>query len=228
MTSPDMIPPVPVLGGRTAPADVGARQRDDHVKRHLRAHTLAMRDALQPEERAARSARIVERVVACPCFAHAHTVFCFVSFRSEVRTEGIIGAGHAHGKRVVVPRCELALRHMVLHELTDLGDHLRAGVMGIPEPDAGLPQVEPEGVDLVLVPGAAWDGLGYRVGYGGGFYDRWLAAHPRAWRLGIAFDLQVVERIPRGPHDVPVDVLITESRALPCRANRAAEEARIP
>ena len=102
-----------------------------------------------------------------------------------------------------------------LHTGQDIVLDTAPGYRGIPEPAAELPRVAIEDVDWVLVPGVAFDIHGRRLGYGGGYYDRLLALlRPGVLRVAGAFDLQVVAQVPAAPHDLIVDVIVTESRML--------------
>jgi 5-formyltetrahydrofolate cyclo-ligase len=94
-------------------------------------------------------------------------------------------------------------------------DDLAAGPRGVREPRRRRP-VEAADLDVVVVPGVAFDGAGARLGRGAGFYDRFLHALPaRVWRVGVAFDLQILERVPTEGHDARLDLVVTETRTLP-------------
>ena len=109
--------------------------------------------------------------------------------------------------------------------MTDLRSDLIAGRWDIPEPRPGLPLVDPATIDVVIVPGSAFDRAGGRMGYGGGFYDTFLTRlRPDARRIGIGFDLQVVERVPREAHDLCVDLIVTETRAIETGCRPAGTE----
>jgi 5-formyltetrahydrofolate cyclo-ligase len=102
-----------------------------------------------------------------------------------------------------------------LHQLTDPAHDLVVGYQGIPEPRVDCPRVAYDAVDFVLVPGVAFDPWGRRLGYGGGYYDRLLPLiSPQASRIAGIFELQFVDHVPSAPHDIAVDVIVTESRTL--------------
>ena len=154
------------------------------------------------------------RLFALPAFAAATTVLCFASFRSEIDTRPLLEWCLEHGIGVALPRI-MGPRHMEAFAVTDLENDLIPGRWDIPEPRPGLPLVDPVTIDVVVVPGAAFDPWGGRIGYGGGFYDAFLARmRPDAWRIGIGFETQLVERVPREAHDLCVHLLVTEERVL--------------
>jgi 5-formyltetrahydrofolate cyclo-ligase len=184
-------------------------------KQALREQVAAARDALSRAEIEAKSRAIGERLFALEAFQRARTISLFVAFRSEVRTEPIAAQALEAGKTVCVPRV-CPGRRLAMCAVRDLERDLEPGCRGIREPCAGLAEVEPEGVELIVVPGLAFDLRGYRVGYGGGYYDDALRRHPAARRVGLAFECQIVERVPEAPHDEPVHWIITESRTIRC------------
>ena len=97
-------------------------------------------------------------------------------------------------------------------EVGDLEDDLAPGAHDIREPQAHCPVVPLEEIDVIIVPAAVWGEDGYRVGYGGGYYDRFLAQAPQTTRVGLGLELQVVPSVPHGPQDLPVEVLVTDER----------------
>jgi len=119
------------------------------------------------------------------------------------------------GKRVAVPRVDRAARMLRLHAVGQLDIDIVAGHLGIPEPRETLPIIEPGEIDWVLVPGVAFDAAGRRLGYGGGFYDRLLPLiRDSAPRIAGAFDVQIVDEVPAGPHDRRVDAVVSPIRTL--------------
>lgn len=162
------------------------------------------------------STAICRRVVALPVYRRAGTVHVyFGAVAGEVATTPLLEDAWASGKRVVCPRIasEGGLEGRAVRSLADFVP----GPMGLREPDprSTLP-VEPRSIDLVVVPGLGYDRQGHRLGFGAGFYDRFLAT-TEAPRVGLAFSLQLVDRIPRGPGDEPVDWIVTEVEVIDCR-----------
>jgi 5-formyltetrahydrofolate cyclo-ligase len=191
----------------------GTALRD--AKLALRRETIARRDALDRESRAAAGAAIVARLVALPSFAAARTVLLTLSFRSEWDTVPLVRAALAAGKSVAVPRVNAESRMLELLAIADPVRDVGSGHLGIPEPLPYCPPVAPHAIDWALVPGVAFDRDGGRLGYGGGYYDRLLPLlSPRAARVAGAFDLQIIDRVPAGPHDVLVDAIVTPSETI--------------
>ena len=183
-------------------------------KRRLRAEALRNRDRLSPAEHEAKSARIVRRLIGLPVYRDAGTVSAFVTFRSEVDTRVLLEDLLKAGRTVAVPRVT-GPGEMEFHRLADPGRDLAPGTWGIPEPDPRLERVDPGAFDLVIAPGAAFDARGFRIGYGGGYYDRYLRRlRPDCAVLSPAFELQVVPRVPTEPFDEAVDLVVTEDRVI--------------
>ncbi|GIU99526.1 MAG: hypothetical protein KatS3mg014_1142 [Actinomycetota bacterium] len=183
------------------------------AKRALRWQVRQLRDGLPPVERADRSRRIAERVLALPELTGARTVMAFASFGSEVDTAPILRGLGERGVRVALPRIEAG---EVVPVVFRPGDPLRPAALGVPEPVDG--DRVPEGeIDAVVTPGVAFDRAGHRVGYGGGFYDRFLRRlRPDVPRIAVGFALQVVERVPHGEGDERVDLVVTEGEVIRC------------
>jgi len=197
-------------------AGIGERMMNgDETRRRI----LALRDGAAGDERERWSAAISEFLLDFAPFCRAGTVMAFASFRSEVDTGPIVEAALARGQRVVLPRSLVGERRMALYEIDDPASQLSPGYCGIPEP---LPKrcraVDPAAVEVVLLPGSVFSRKGQRLGYGGGFYDRFLANEaPEALRIGLCFGLQIVEQIPQEPHDQAMDYLVCEKGVIDCR-----------
>ncbi len=181
----------------------------------LRANILAARNRLPAEERQQKSRIITERLLALPEFSASRSVFAYVSFRSEVETLDLIAHCLKKGVAVSVPLTLVEEHRLLAHAITDPSRDLAPGYCGIPEPLTTLPLVDPASIEVAVVPGSVFDTRGGRLGYGGGYYDRFLHnAAPQALRIGLAFDLQVVGAVPLESHDQQLDYLITETRTL--------------
>lgn len=183
---------------------------DRERKAALRRRWRRIRDEIPPALRQEKSQKIAQAVLAHPLLAQAGTVFLYLSVGSEPDTRALAAALLRQGKRVAVPLCGEAPGVMTAAALT-LKTRLRPGAFGIPEPEEPVP-VPKAAVDLILVPGLAFDRAGFRLGYGGGYYDRYLADWPGP-SLGLAFSDCVTARLPREPLDRPVTQLITENGA---------------
>ena len=183
------------------------------AKTALRERMLAARSALPAAERARASTAIAARVLKLPAWRAARTVALHAALGSEVDTGDLVRAAAAEGKRIVWPRLSRDGRVMELAACS--AEELVPGPARALEPPASAPAVPPSAIDLVLVPGVAFDPGGNRLGRGRGHYDATLCRlGPAAVRIGIAFDAQVVDAVPAEPHDVPLDAVATESRLL--------------
>ena len=160
---------------------------------------------------------VEERLFGLPDVQAARTVLLFYSFGSEVETSGMADRVHAERKRLLLPYLE-AERMEAGEVLPD--DELVPSTYGPREP-ARRVAVDPAEVDVVIAPGLAFDREGYRLGYGGGYYDRYLhRMGSRAVRIGIGFAGQLVERVPREPGDERLDLIVTDTRVVDPRAHR--------
>lgn len=186
-------------------------------KREIRERILEQRNKLTPEEVSAASKVICSRIAAHPRFEEAKLVMCYMDFRNEVMTLPLIQECLLRGKRVALPR--VGKRNdqaweLSIHEIVDLARDCRPGTFGIPEPVESLTApVDEKTIDFVVVPGVAFDLHKHRIGYGAGFYDRFLRrVRPDCFKAAAAFDLQVVDKLPAEEHDIPVDAIVTETR----------------
>ncbi|NLA10734.1 MAG: 5-formyltetrahydrofolate cyclo-ligase [Firmicutes bacterium] len=185
-------------------------------KNALRKEIYALRDSLTPEEIAVKSRAVAGQLEELPFYREAATIMFFLSFRSEVDTRGMVEENLAKGKRVLVPKSLPQERVLVPSQLLDLEKDLALGYYDIPEPRAeALRPVEPAEIDLLIVPGVAFDLQGNRLGYGGGYYDRFFERlRPGVPLVAIAFELQIVSRVPIEPWDRRMDWVVTEKRAI--------------
>jgi len=170
-----------------------------------------------------RSQRSLEEILA-QLLAHLRprVVFAYLSKAGEVGTRTVIEHLLAEGITLVVP--SLVDRTRMVATRFPGWQALRPGALGILTPPSK--EACTETVDLVLVPGLAFSTRGARLGYGAGYYDRWLAAHPAATRVGLAFEYQLSEQVPVAAHDEPLDYLVTERRLIACapRNSRTPQE----
>ncbi len=185
------------------------------AKRDVRRAVLAARDALGEAERVARSTAIHRRFLALREVGDVGVVMGFWSFGSEVSTPPLLETLHARGVRVCLPRIDGGGDlEAVAYEP---GDPMTETSFGAREPADGT-ILAPDVLDLVVTPGVAFDRSGHRIGYGGGFYDRFLRRTRRGVpRIAIAFDLQVLSHeLPVGSFDLGVDAIVTETEAIRC------------
>ncbi len=181
-------------------------------KKMLRSSVLALRDSMDMTEIEEKSRIIKDRLLGLDEFLASRTVLFFLSFGKEVRTEEMVRESLALGKNVLVPKTDTKNHRLILSRLLDYDDDLAPGVWGIPEPrPKALRPVDPPEVDLVIVPGVAFDLDGNRLGYGGGYYDRLFPTLKKATPLvALAFACQLVATVPTEEFDQQIDCLLTE------------------
>lgn len=182
-------------------------------KKSIREEILTKRGKLFEEVVREKSRKIKKKLFESADFKRAEVVMFYVSKGKEVRTEGMIGESLRMEKRVAVPLSKVKERDLIPLLLIDY-EKLVPGAYGILEPGEESRQLVPlENLELIIVPGVAFDRQGQRLGWGGGFYDNFLRKVPaNVPRLGLAFELQVVEKLPVGENDVPMDGIITEEK----------------
>ena len=181
------------------------------AKAALRETVLSRREALTERERVSFGRRIVASVLGLPAYTRSGVVLAYASIGAELGTDEFIRRVLEDGKTLLLPRVERG--GLRLYEVRDVVRDLAPGTWRIREPIPGLcPTADPDRVDFALVPGVAFDRRGWRLGYGGGFYDRLLSGGlaEKTPLISGAFEVQVVDEVPVDPHDVPVDAVVTE------------------
>jgi len=188
-------------------------------KKAIREKYRSLRRSLSRREVLEKSRRIKKLLFELPEFDQAATVAFYVAKRDshEVETEEMIKESLNTGKRVLVPVVDGA--QLLFSELRDYDSELAPGTFGVPEPKPQLRRPVPlSESDLIVVPGVAFDCRGYRLGYGGGYYDRLLReislTKPSLTSAGLGYEFQIVEKLPVTADDVPIDILVTEKRVL--------------
>ncbi|NMB44803.1 MAG: 5-formyltetrahydrofolate cyclo-ligase [Firmicutes bacterium] len=182
-------------------------------KEAIRRKLLKVRDGLTSAERRQWNIAIQERFFALPMVVSARRIMLFLAFGSEVDTWLLLDQAIALGKEVVAPVCLPETKALALYPIT-CRTEAEPGHWGIHEPRKVGEPVAPHTLDVVVVPGVAFDGRGNRIGYGGGYYDRFLEQATQAWKVGVCYDLQLLEDVPAAKHDIPVDVLVTETQTI--------------
>ncbi|HBV96104.1 MAG TPA: 5-formyltetrahydrofolate cyclo-ligase [Desulfotomaculum sp.] len=185
-------------------------------RNEIRQSALRSRMSLSPDWVEDISKTIMEKIIASDAYLKSHHIMVYVDFRNEVRTGRLIAHALAHGKRVSVPITDIKGKRLTPSELLDYPGDLEPGAWGILEPKKSLVRpVGQEELDMVVVPGVAFDAGGNRLGYGGGFYDRFLPGTRQGTvYLAPAFEVQMVDNVLPGPLDVPVHVIVTEKRVI--------------
>jgi 5-formyltetrahydrofolate cyclo-ligase len=198
-------------------------------KRRIRRSILAVRRGLSEGDRLTRSRRVWGRVTTLAYYQRARTVLAYMAFAGEVLTDGLIRQAMASGKQLVLPMVRAERQDMALYRIDDLERDMIPGYHGILEPHPQRTRVlAPDRLDLVLVPGIAFDLQGGRLGYGAGFYDRLLSQLSRDIpTVGLAFDFQIIPRLPLQPHDIMLEVIVTDRRTIWGTLSAQGEEARV-
>lgn len=182
----------------------------EEEKAALREETLRKLRGLDAEYLAESGARAAEEFLALPEYLSGGALFCYCSQSQEIPTGGIISAALSAGRTVALPQ-SLKDGLMIFRVVRDMHS-LRPGVFGIMEPDGGCPELRPRPGDICAVPGVCFDRRFYRLGRGGGYYDRWLAENP-ALKIGLCRERLLAERVPAEDFDIPMDILVTETGA---------------
>jgi 5-formyltetrahydrofolate cyclo-ligase len=185
-------------------------------KAGLRKELLSKRDNIPPEVRRSKNRMILERLLSLDEFRNAGVIFFFASFKTEVDTAEMIKSSLLSGKRVILPKVDKDRHELQLYEIRDFGE-LAPGFMDIPEPPFQERRMSINDADIVIIPGAGFDASGNRIGYGGGYYDRLLSGLQKQTPvIAPAYEEQVVDFIPSEPHDIRVQMIVTDRRLIRC------------
>lgn len=173
-------------------------------KASLRREIREKKRAMTPAQVEEKSRILTAMFLETEQYRNATTLYAYLPYNQEVRTEGIMTRALADGKRVAVPKIYgKEMRFLYLEDISQVSP----GYAGIPEPIGDGPVAEDPGA-LVLLPGLAFDKAGRRIGYGGGFYDKFLAAEPGHPTMALCYDFQMVERLETEAFDIPVDTVL--------------------
>lgn len=181
-------------------------------KQKIRQEMLALRRALSDEESREMGLALRDRILSFPLYRNAKRVMAFLAMRGESNLDFFIEAALKAGKEVYVPVC-LPGRHMEAGRVLDM-DHFEKGPLGLRDLPEGYETVEPEELDLILIPGVAATPEGIRLGMGAGYYDRYLCRVPFEKRAAALWDFQVISSLPEEPFDRRVAYIVTEKRIM--------------
>ncbi|MCX5642313.1 MAG: 5-formyltetrahydrofolate cyclo-ligase [Candidatus Omnitrophica bacterium] len=181
----------------------------------MRCAARKKRESLTEKEVAARSERIKKCVLHDPDFKKAEVIALYASFRNEVNTMNLIKEALSVAKKIGLPKTNIRTRALTFYLVKDLSD-LCAGAYGIPEPNENCKLLPASEINLVIMPGIAFDETGCRIGFGGGYYDRFLRQVPPAIKkIALAYEFQILkEKIPDLAKDAKIDKIITEERVI--------------
>jgi len=180
------------------------------MKKKIRKDTLNLRRSLTKESVVLNSQRISDSIIKLNLITSKNTLL-YMDFRNEVMTKQLIDYTINHFGSVLLPR--VVDKELTIHEIFSLDD-LILSKLGILEPNSSN-QVDISTIDLILAPGVAFDENCYRLGYGGGFYDRLLSQKRKEVQVvALAFEIQIIDKVPTEPHDYKMDMIVTQSRIL--------------
>lgn len=182
------------------------------TKSEIRKRILEARGALTQDEVAAKSDAILQKVLKTPEYMEADNILLYADYNREVMTRGIFEDAMMRKKRVYFPKSDKFTNAMTFYQTLSV-KQLEKGYMGIPEPKEN-PQLcykfNANEDTLVIVPGVAFDMAGFRLGYGKGYYDKFLSNRRQLSTMALAFACQIVEELPSEPHDIKMDKIVTE------------------
>ncbi|CAI8751972.1 5-formyltetrahydrofolate cyclo-ligase [Brevibacillus sp. IT-7CA2] len=184
-------------------------------KKQLRSHILESRKSISAKEREQLSREVCNYLLSHERLADAKAIMAFHPFGDELDILPFLHEAKKRGQDIWLPLTNVAERRLIPYRYT--GTHmLKQGVYGIWEPDPALAEeADVSHLDAILVPGVAFDSKGGRMGYGGGYYDRFLATLKKLpFLVGVGFSIQVVEHVPLESHDVLLDAVVTEKGLL--------------
>jgi len=192
------------------------------LKKNLREKLLRKRDSIGPNEKIKKDAAIRKRLYASADFRNAKSILFYASFRSEAATIQCIVHALKLKKVVMLPLVNRKKKTLRIFQINNLSD-LKSGFMGIPEPEANNNNERlMNDLDIAIIPGAAFDLKGNRLGYGAGYYDKLFSGirdtqHSKPVLIALAFEEQIVPEIPSYKHDVMMDKIITDKRKIVCK-----------
>jgi len=198
----------------------------------LRKLILVVRDQLTQKDRLTKSSIATRNLLGLDTIQRAGVIFVYMHFQSEVQTLEFIYNCLRSDKVVAVPVTFPETSQLKAVQILDPERDVEPGYCLIPEPKSDIVQnrtLNPSLIDVVVVPGSVFDRGGGRLGYGGGYYDRFLTeSAPGALRIGLAYELQMIREVPTEPHDQFMDYIVTEKTIYNCRGIQRAKNSRLP
>ncbi len=190
------------------------------VKKALRREAIKRRGSISREDKKKKDTHIKDRLMSLREYREANNIVLFASFRSEVNTFPIIEDALMKDKKVIMPKVDDQKKRLMLYSIRNVSE-LENGYMDIPEPSVEKDrEMSPEYVDLVLMPGVAFDEAGGRLGYGGGYYDRLIGEmKERPSLIAVAYEEQIMSTIPVTEHDIRPDKIVTDTRIIDVKYN---------
>ncbi|MCT4507653.1 MAG: 5-formyltetrahydrofolate cyclo-ligase [Tepidibacter sp.] len=186
------------------------------MKKEFRKKVISDRKKQNPELINLNSELIFQNLLKLDEIEKANVIMAYLDFNSEVKTDNIINYFLSQNKKIVVPLSIVDEKKLLLSEIKDIKNEVYIGTYGIREPKPKfIRPVDAKNIDIVIVPAVAYDTNGYRLGYGGGYYDRFLESlRDDCITIGIAFEIQVFDKVPKEDHDAKLNYIITEKRII--------------
>lgn len=186
------------------------------MKKEFRKKVISLRKQQSLDFISKHSSIITEKLIQMNVIKNSTNIMLYLDFNNEVQTDELIKKLITSKKIVSSPITIVKERKLIPHQIIDFENNIKIGAYGIREPKEDVsPIVNIKDIDVVIVPAIAYDINCYRLGYGGGFYDRFLSnIRDDAITIGIAFDLQIFENVPKESHDAQLDYIVTESRII--------------
>lgn len=186
------------------------------MKKEFRKKVISLRKTQQPDFIKKNSDIIKDKLLKMNCIKNASTIMLYLDFNNEVITDNLIKELISLDKIVASPITIIKEKKLIPCQIKDFENGIQYGAYNIREPKPNCStEINIKDIDVVIVPAVAYDINGFRLGYGGGFYDRFLEnIREDAVTIGIAFDLQIFNEVPKEPHDAQLDYIITESRII--------------
>lgn len=186
------------------------------MKKEFRKKVISLRKTQQPDFIKKNSDIIKDKLLKMDCIKNSITIMLYLDFNNEVITDNLIKELILLDKIVASPITIIKEKKLIPCQIKDFENGIQYGAYNIREPKPNCsPEINIKDIDVVIVPAVAYDINGFRLGYGGGFYDRFLEnIREDAVTIGVAFDLQIFNEVPKEPHDAQLDYIITESRII--------------
>lgn len=187
-------------------------------KKELRKYILDIRNNMDEGEKQEKDSVIRDKFLESDYYKNSNKIFIYISYSSEIDTINIINRALNDGKDIFVPRTIFETKEMDAVKINSL-KNMKKDRYGILEPEEGRPCIDPNELDLIVVPGVAFDNNGGRMGYGAGYYDRYfkkISTEKRnhVKKIALAYDFQIVDNVPMNNQDVNIDYIITEENVI--------------
>ncbi|MCB2293721.1 5-formyltetrahydrofolate cyclo-ligase [Clostridium algoriphilum] len=189
---------------------------ENNIKDTLRKNMLQQRKSMNVQDVNTFSAQIISIIMKLPQFENSRNIMLYLSFNKEVDTYPLATWCLTHGKNVIAPYCIQTTKQIIPYKINNITSDLTKSTFGVMEPKHNLlEKINIEDIDLIIVPGVVFDKACNRIGFGAGYYDRFLSKKLKSTpTIGIAYDYQIIDKVPTDEYDIPLDFIITENRTI--------------